>query len=145
MMRSTLSLVLVCGCALLVGCGKSGPPRGSVSGQVTVGGQPLKAGRVIFTPIAPTQGPATSVRIEAGRYAADRRNGPILGQHRVEVEADLDLGYAIDDEEAYALHAHKPKPPNPIPLEYGRQSKLVTTITADQDNQFDILIPASRR
>jgi len=144
-MKSTLSLLLICGGALLLGCGKADLPRGSVTGQVTIGGQPLQAGRVIFTPIAPTQGPATSVVVEAGRYELPERRGPIIGQHRVEVEAELDLGYAIDDEAAYALNAHKPKPANPIPPEYGRQSKLVATIEADKSNQFDILIPAARR
>lgn len=144
-MKSTLSLLLVGACALLLGCGKADLPRGSVTGQVTIGGQPLQAGRVIFTPIAPTHGPATSVRVEAGRYELPEQRGPIIGQHRVEVEAELDLGYAIDDEAAYALNAHKPKPANPIPPEYGRQSKLVATIEADQPNQFDIVIPAARR
>ncbi len=144
-MKSTLSLLLVCGCAVLLGCGKSDVPRGSVSGQVTIGGQPLQAGRVIFTPIAPTQGPATSVLVEAGRYELPEHRGPIVGKHRVEVEAILDLGYAIDDEAAHALNAHKPKPVNPIPPEFGRRSQLVATIEADTANTFDIPIPAARR
>ncbi len=81
----------------VIGCGQTGPVRAPIQGKVTVGGQPLTAGRILFTPVAPNQGPAASARIEAGQYNLDAQEGPVVGPNRVEVEADLKLGFALDD------------------------------------------------
>src|SRR5262245_32760488 len=112
MLRTLLPLAAVTACA--AGCGKSGPTRAPVTGQVTVAGQPVAAGRILFTPTSPNHGPAVSTRVTAGRYKFSREEGPVVGQNRVEIEADLNLGFALDDEAAFAKHG-KPLPPNPIP------------------------------
>ena len=127
--------------AFLAGCGESGPARAPIQGKITVGGQPLAAGRILFTPVAPTQGPATSARITAGEYRLPISQGPVVGQNRVEVEADLNLAFALDDEAAYAKRGGKPLPANPIPASFNKHSTLTVEVQAGTQNQFDIAIP----
>jgi hypothetical protein len=137
----SLSLLAI---ALFAGCGNTGPVRAPIQGNVTVAGQPLAAGRILFTPVAPNQGPATSAVITAGEYKIPKGEGPIVGKNRVEVEADLNLGFAIDDEAAFAKRGGKPLPPNAIPPQFNRESQLVVEVKAGEDNSYDIAVPQAR-
>jgi len=128
-----------------VGCGEAGPARAPIQGKVTVVGQPLPAGRILFTPIAPNQGPATSAVITAGEYKIPKDEGPVVGNNRVEVEANLNLGFAIDDEAAFAKRGGKPLPPNAIPPEFNRYSQLVVEVKAGEENKYDVTVPQSRQ
>ena len=130
--------------AAAAGCGNSGPTRAPIRGKVTVAGQPLAAGRILFTPISPNQGPATSAVVTAGEYEIPEEDGPVVGANRVEVEAELNLGFAIDDEAAFAKRGGKPLPPNPIPPRFNRESQLVVEVKAGEENSYDISIPQSR-
>lgn len=136
-MTVTLSTLLV---LPLLGCGNSGPPRAPIAGAVTVGGQPLARGRILFIPQAPTQGESTSGVIVNGKYELDENHGPLIGAHRVEVEADL--GIALDDEEAIARLGNRPLPPQPIPPQFNRSSTLVVEVKAEGQNTYDIVVPS---
>ena len=125
----------------VAGCGADGPPRGAISGKVTVGGAPLAEGRILFLPQAPNRGPTVSAPIRDGAYTLDDSQGPVVGANRVEVEATPNLGFAIDDEAAYASRRGAPLPPNPIPAEYNSRSTMATTIH-EGDNDFSLAIPA---
>ena len=138
--RRLLPVLLIC--IFAAGCGDSGPPRAPIAGSVTVGGAPLKAGRVLFVPQAPTEGPAVSARIVDGQYTLPEEDGPVVGSHRVEVEADLPLAFEIDDEAAFAKAKGK-LPRQPIPPAYNRQSTLTCDVKADEANRYDITIPAT--
>jgi hypothetical protein len=127
----------------IAGCGNSGPARAPIQGKITLGSQPLAAGRILFAPLAPNQGPAASARIINGEYRLPKAEGPVVGQNRVEVEADLNLGFAIDDEAAFAKRGGKPLPPNPIPPAFNTQSTLTVEVKAGEENKFDVLIPAA--
>lgn len=127
----------------VAGCGESGPTRAPIRGKVTVGGQPLAAGRVLFTPLAPNHGPAASARVAAGEYKLSISDGPVVGQNRVEVEADLNLGFPIDDEAAFAKRGGKPLPPNPIPPAFNKQSGVIADVKAGEENTYDIAMPAA--
>ena len=129
---------------LLSGCQDSGPARAPIQGRVTVGGQPLAAGRILFKPIAPTEGPVTSAAVVDGWYALTEENGPIIGKHRVELEAELPLGFALDDEQAFARRGGKRLPANPIPPRFNRDSILKVEVVAEKENQFDIQVPQAR-
>ncbi|MBC7856432.1 MAG: hypothetical protein IAF94_23630 [Pirellulaceae bacterium] len=129
--------------AFLAGCGSSGPARSAVEGAVTVGGQPLPAGRIIFTPLAPNKGPATSARITAGRYQIAKSDGPVIGKNRVDVEADLNLGFPLDDEEAFTRRGAAPIPPSPIPPNYSATAQLSVEIQPGEINKYDVPIPAT--
>jgi hypothetical protein len=134
-------LVLAIG---LMGCSDSGPERAPISGTVTVGGKPLAKGRILFIPQAPTHGPATSAAIVDGEFKILSEEGAVVGQNRVEVEADLNLGFAIDDEAAFAKRGGRPLPPNSIPAEFNRDSTLIAEVKAGEKNQFDVKIPGGR-
>jgi hypothetical protein len=131
-------------CALLTGCQEAGPDRAPISGRVTVGGQPLAAGRILFEPIAPTEGPVTSAVVVDGAYRLPEEEGPIVGKHHVELEAELPLGFALDDEQAFAKRGGKRLPANPIPPQYNRRSTLQVEVRADTENRFDIEVPPAR-
>lgn len=128
----------------IAGCSESGPLRAPIHGKVTVAGQPLAAGRILFTPVAPNQGPATSAVITAGEYKIPKDEGPVIGSNRVEVEADLNLGFALDDEASFAKRGGKPLPPNPIPPQFNRDSQLVVEVKPGAENSYDVTVPQSR-
>ena len=130
--------------AALAGCGSSGPPRAAIHGRVTAGGQPLAAGRILFTPIAPSKGPATSARITGGEYQLTAKDGPVVGKNRVQVEADLNLGFELDDEAAFAQRGGAPLPPNPIPPEFSTHSTQTVEVK-DEDNTYDVTIPQTQQ
>lgn len=95
----TRSLVqfLVCGLAILTapsfsGCGgKEGPSFGQVTGKVTLDGQPVQAGIVMFIPdlASGTTGPASQAQISSeGQYelaGPGGRKGALVGTHLVTV------------------------------------------------------------
>lgn len=143
-MANVVRNALVVVAVAVAGCGSSGPARAPIHGKVTVGGQPLAAGRILFTPVAPNQGPATSAVITAGEYTIPKNEGPVVGSNRVEIEADLNLGFAIDDEAAFAKRGGKPLPPNAIPPQFNRDSQLVVEVKAGEDNSYDVAVPQSR-
>jgi hypothetical protein len=130
---------------LFVGCGHSdGLERAAVKGRVTVAGQPLAKGRILFCPLPPTQGPAVSTRVSEGGYELAAKEGPVVGRQRVEVEAELPWGFAIDDEAAFAKNGGRPLPVNPIPPAFNTQSSLVTEIKPGE-NSFDVSVPITPR
>lgn len=86
----------------VAGCGARGPQRAAVEGTVTRGGQPVPYGRIVFIPQPPAQGPVASAIVVDGRFQLDRREGPVVGPNRVEVQIERPLGFALDDEAAYA-------------------------------------------
>ena len=125
-----------------IGCGgQKGPLRVAVKGSVAVDGQSLKSGMIRFIPTGQTKGPAAVAMIKNGAYALSRSNGPIVGMHRVEIEATDYHGFAIDDEKAYAKEFEKrqgqPPPKNSIPELYNRHSTLTADVKADGETKFD--------
>jgi hypothetical protein len=133
--------LIVLATAFLAGCGSSGPPRAAIHGQVNAGGQPLAAGRILFTPVAPSQGPTTSARIDHGAYQLTAKEGPVVGTNLVQIEADLNLGFELDDEAAFAARGGAPLPPQPIPPEFNSRSTQIVEVKADEDNSYDVTIP----
>lgn len=132
---------LLAGIVLMAaGCGADGPERGAIAGKVTVAGQPLASGRILFLPQAPNKGPTATASIVGGEFSLDESDGPVVGVNRVEVEATPDLGFEIDDEAAFANRQGVAMPKYPIPLEYGSQSKHTVTV-APGDNDYNIAIP----
>lgn len=140
--RLALWLLAICSFGL-AGCGEAGPQRAAVEGRIVIGGQPIKSGRILFLPLPPTEGPATSVAVVDGAYRAERSAGPLIGHHRVEVEGALDLGFPIDDEQAFAARAAMPLVRQPVPPEFNLQSQITTEIRASELNRCDVTIPAT--
>jgi len=142
--RSNITLACALAALAVGGCGNSDAlSRGAVQGRVTIGGQPLAKGRILFLPTAPSTGPTVSAPIVGGQYELPLRAGPVAGVNRVEVEAEVDLGFAIDDEAAFAKRGGRPLPTNPIPREFNVQSQLTVPIKAGENNKFDVAVPSA--
>lgn len=142
--HASLLILLALSALAQTGCQDAGPERAPIQGRVTVAGEPLAEGRILFVPIAPTEGPTTSATIADGAYQLSYDQGPVVGKHRVEIEAALQLGFELDDEAAFARRGGRRLPPNPIPAEFNCNSKLTVDVAADRENTFDVAIPRAR-
>jgi hypothetical protein len=135
---SVLAAVLV---PFMIGCGApEGPERIALSGTVKFDGNHLPAGVIRFLPAGGTQGPATSATIQNGRYEFTKKDGPILGAHRIEIEATEYLGFAMDDEAAFAANIQQNRralPKNPVPDIYNRQSTLNADVAVEGPREFN--------
>jgi hypothetical protein len=84
----TLSVCAATAC-VSAGCGRQGPPLGTVHGQVTMDNQPVPRASITFSPQEP--GPSSyGVTDGDGRYTlffSDRQAGAVLGKHNVQIEA----------------------------------------------------------
>ena len=129
----------------LAGCGSAeGPVRIPVTGKVTLDETPLLTGVIRFVPADNDGGPAASTRIVGGEFEFSSDNGPVIANHRVEIEATEFQDFAIDDEAAFAVAAEatgeSPIAVNPVPAIYNSRSTLTASVT-DADGQsfaFDL-------
>jgi hypothetical protein len=139
-LRASLALLAV----IFLGCGRSqGPSRAPVAGLVTLNGVPLKSGVVRFIPAGKSKGPAAVAIVEDGEFELDAFEGPVIGHHRVEIEATEFTSFEIDDERAYARIADQGQPPipdNPVPVQYNRMSTLVADISEEGDLDLEFLL-----
>jgi hypothetical protein len=62
-------------------------PREPVSGSVTLDGQPLADGAIVFAPAASSEGAATATTstIENGQFSIPRADGLIPGKYKVKI------------------------------------------------------------
>jgi hypothetical protein len=117
----------------------SGPPRGSVSGQVQLDGQPLAEGVISFLPADGVQGPSAGAAIKDGKYSIPRETGPVAGNYRIEISALKKTGRMIE--------LGSPEPPGTkiaetaeaLPAKYNSNSTLQETIKAGNNPlNFDL-------
>lgn len=65
-------------------------PRTAISGKVTINGQPVSWGSLVFTPEDPSA-PVACARIMKGNFKLDEKTGPVIGK------AKLTLSYSAAD------------------------------------------------
>ena len=86
-LRQTLAAaVLVFAAVAPLGCGRGGPggARYAVEGTVTLNGNPVDGGKILFLPS--DQGSVKAHGdIVAGKFALDTTNGPNAGKYRIEI------------------------------------------------------------
>lgn len=140
-LQSVLAALL---CLLGAGCAdEEGPERVAVHGTVRLGGEPLASGQIRFIPTDDNAGPAAAATITDGHYEFDDVTGPVVGTHRVEIEATNYLGFEIDDEQAFASFAESgenrnpERTRNPVPPVYNDQSTLTRTVEAGDETVLD--------
>jgi len=139
--RHTIQLgmaALIC-VSLLAGCGRANAlQRAPVDGYVSIDGQPLQSGSIRFIPTENTKGPAAVANIDEGYFELPRESGPVIGKHRIEIEATNHLGFDLDDEQAYArtIAQGQQLARNPVPESFNRQSRLV--IELSPEGQLDL-------
>lgn len=120
----TLCLCLTAGCG--GGAGSDQPDLGTVTGVVTMDGDPLSGVTVTFTP---TEGrPSNGVTDEAGKYELGYLRdikGAVIGTHSVSITTP---------QEAPTPPGQKYK--DPIPAKYNAQTTLTEEVKAG-DNTID--------
>lgn len=92
--RVGLALLAVMSTTLIYGCGKSGPPRYEVSGNITVDGIPVPTGTIGFLPDG-VDGPAAGGQITDGSYKIKASQGPTAGPHKVEIRGFRESGKPV--------------------------------------------------
>lgn len=133
----------------LSGCSDSnGPTRYPVSGFVTLDDQPLKNGVIRLIPLvnimhsgnskhAPV-GPGAMAEILNGEFRFTKQNGPVAGNHRVEIDSRPHLEFDIDDERSFSAEMKKtgrsPLAKNDVPAMYNSASTL-TVLVAEESIQ----------
>lgn len=143
--RPSLFSFLLTLLVLIAGCGESTAPfqRAAVSGRVTIGGQPLKAGVIRFIPLEDNPGPKTTLTVTDGDFRSDDHAGPVVGRHRIEIDSTDDGGFAMDDEDALErLRASGTQriERQQVPPAFNTGGTLTAVVSADSDNvlSFDL-------
>ena len=108
----------------LAGCG-SGPPLGTVSGRITLDGQPIAQGNLQFVPQDASQGPTTGTPIVDGRYVAE---AVPRGKLRVLPTAIKETGKMIKE-----YSSSRPEVVNLIPEKY--RAGISIEVTGDNPSQ----------
>ena len=135
-MWRNFAVVLLTWCAM--GCGSGDVPRGAASGKVTLDGEPILKGTIMFLPTGENSGGSATAEIVEGKYVIPRKLGPAIGQHRVEVIAvrnngkkeagsPYPPGTMVDDIEQY------------VPPKFNHQSELKADVkSGDNTLSFDL-------
>lgn len=123
--------------ALIAGCG--GPtdelPRQAVSGEVKLGGAPLKAGMIQFMPTEPGAATPGAAAITDGNYSMSTSDGLVAGNYQVSVTS----APAPATPPTTDLMPGDPLPPPKelIPSIYNSKTTLSAKVTEAGPNTFD--------
>ena len=118
---------------LLLGCGSS-DGRHELEGTVTLDGEPLREGSIVFQPMPGTQSPTAGAPIRDGRFEVAAGGGAHPGEFRVEITAirgtgkrrmDPMVGREIEVTEQY------------LPARYNRRSELMAQVSSSGSNHFE--------
>ncbi len=77
----------------VTGCSDSN--RGTVSGQVTLDGQPINVGSITFLPSDRSSGQGTGGRIQDGKYLLEGSAAPLIGNYMVQIRAFRKSGQMV--------------------------------------------------
>ena len=115
---------------LVVGCGGGGPDdypdMGSVSGTVTMGGNPVSGAIVFFTPVDKANRPSFGTTDDDGYYElrySSTVDGAKVGEHSISISTYIPPG---PDEEGNI----QPAQPETIPNKYNSKTELTKTVEA---------------
>lgn len=126
-------VVVVLLSAFLCGCGSGGPQRAAVQGEVTLGGRPLEKGSILFRPTEDTKGPTAGGRIENGRYEISRKDGPLVGMNRIEINAFQPTGRQVPKVIGNPEAGLMDEVIEVIPKKYNVDSTLVREVNTDSN------------
>lgn len=76
-------------------CGPATEHRSEIHGEVTLDGEPIQAGAILFLPTDPTRSATAGAEIKNGRYSIERDKGPGVGLYRVEIRASKKSGKQV--------------------------------------------------
>jgi hypothetical protein len=124
--------------AVTVGCDSGdGLNRQAISGTVTLDGQPLSGGAILFEPATNESGTAVGATIRQGAFAISRKEGPVPGPYRVRI-------YSSSATQVPPTVGQTERTPRPmverLPPRYNTQTELNADIIAGRTNhhRFDL-------
>jgi hypothetical protein len=138
-------------CVVAAGCGSGGPELGTVTGTVTMDGEPLDGVLVTFVPVEGGRA-ATATTDASGKYELiyASEKGAVVGQHRVSVTTlntaapAVDMSEVRSDDPRYEeLLAQSKKAYNnastkeAIPARYNTETELVKEV-ASGSNEINL-------
>ena len=143
--RILLGMLVSVAWCWVIGCGAApGPDRVGLHGAVLCENQPLKAGRITFTPISDAKGPVAVATISQGFYEFHSTNGPVVGRNNVQIESMPDPGFALDEEAANVRVIEGGKkavlPRERIPADFNKRSNIIVTISRDGERKWNFTI-----
>jgi hypothetical protein len=111
--------------ALLVapGCSSDGG-RVGLSGTITLDGEPLPSGSILFVPIEGTMSPSAGSDIVDGDYEVARARGPKTGVFRVEIRSQRKSGRKVQAPPPAAKGVLAEEWIEAVPASYNRESTL---------------------
>jgi hypothetical protein len=80
---------------LAIGCGRTDFNRGAMRGKVTLDGQPVERGSILFLSTGGEKRTASSTDITNGEYQIPLAIGPAVGNNRVEIRAMRKTGRKV--------------------------------------------------
>ncbi len=133
--------VLTLAIALATGCESGdGLDRQPIQGSVTLDGQPLADGAVLFEPVSNETGTAVGTTIQAGTFAIPRALGPVPGAYRVRI-------YSASSIQAPPGPGQSARTTRPmverIPERYNAQTILKAQVAGRQANHFRFTLESS--
>jgi len=112
----------------ILGCGSSGPELGSVTGVITLDGQPLPKVGVVFRPAGSGASPAYGGTNREGKYTllfSRDTAGAMPGEYEVDLEVTK---YTKSEIEQMKAEGNEPPPPVTIPKKYRQPGTLKATV-----------------
>lgn len=126
------ALLPACLAMLLCGCGTG---RETVSGVVTLDGQPLASGKISLIPMDGTDGPRSGADIKNGEFEIEGKSGLLPGRYRVEIRAyrQSETNQAGPDEEPYY------PPEQYLPAKYNDESEIIVEVKGGPLAPFELV------
>src|SRR5262245_1164594 len=132
----TLPLVVVSSMLLLAGCGGGG--GNAVEGEVSLDGQPVDGGKIVFLATEDNQGrKVAQADIKNGKYSIPASGGPGLGKHKVTINWPKKTGRQVDSPGDPGVKMDETK--EAIPSWYNAQTSQMVEIKSS-GNKFDYSI-----
>jgi hypothetical protein len=114
--------------AAILGCGATDVlNRQAISGTVTLDGQPISKGAILFEPATQESGTAVGATIREGFFAIARHEGPVPGSYLVRV-------YSSSGIQAPPAKGQTDRTPRPmverVPPRYNTETELRVTVVS---------------
>jgi hypothetical protein len=124
-----------------VGCDSGdGLNRQAISGMVTLDGQPLPDGAILFEPATNESGTEVGATIRQGAFAISRKDGPVPGPYRVRI-------YSSSMTQAPPNDGQTERTPRPmvdrLPPRYNTKTELNAVIIAGRANRHRFNLSSS--
>jgi hypothetical protein len=128
--------------AALFGCGSSdGLNRQAISGIVTLDGQPISSGAILFEPASRESGTAVGATIRQGTFTIKKYEGAVPGPYRVRI-------YSSSGIQAAPAKGQTDRTPRPmverVPARYNTRTELSASVMGRDVNRYRFDLSSDR-